>query len=104
MLDENPDLFGKFREVHDKYSEDQEMYQSELNQIGEKVLVVIKEYENRVCANTERTYSQYSANLAEKFQNEIRSVFPMIDFVGVKVGKTNTHQNSDTAFKLKKLL
>ena len=104
MIDENQTLFDKFRIVHDKYYLDQDKYQEELNNIGEKVQEIVKEYENRVCANTERSYSQYSANLAEKFQNEIRSVFPMIDFIGVKVEKSNTARNSEDTFKLKKLL
>ena len=104
MIRENRTLFDKFQIVHDKYYLDQDKYQEELNIIGEKVQETVKEYENRVCANTERSYSQYSANLAEKFQNEIRSVFPMIDFIGVKVEKSNTARNSEDTFKLKKLL
>lgn len=103
MIEENQGLFDDFQVVHDKYSQDNEKYQSELNRIGEKVKEVIQEYENRVCANTERSYSQYSANLAEKFQNEIRSIFPMIDFIGVKVTTTKTINNPDS-FVLKKLL
>lgn len=103
MIDENRDLFDEFRVIHDKYSLENEKHQSELNHIGEKVQEVIKEYENRVCANTERSFSQYSANLAEKFQNEIRSIFPMIDFIGVKVTSTRTVKSPD-AFVIKKLL
>jgi len=103
MLDENESLFEQFRTVHDKYARDDVKYQAQLNQIGEKVLEVVKEYENRVCANTERSYSQYSANLAEKFQNEIRRVFPMFDFIGVKI-KTVRSAPNVSPFKLKKLL
>jgi t-SNARE complex subunit (syntaxin) len=103
MIEENQGLFDEFRIIHDKYSQDNEKYQSELNRTGEKVQEVVKEYENRVCANTERSFSQYSANLAEKFQNEIRNIFPMIDFIGVKVTTTRAVKHSDS-FVLKKLL
>ncbi len=104
MIAENQEIFNEFRIIHDRYSIDGERHQAELNRIGEKILEVVKEYENRVCANTERSYSQYSANLAEKFQNEVRSVFPMIDFIGVKSNSMQQKSVSDTIFKLKKLL
>lgn len=95
----------KYKYFHDKYAADNEKFQSELNKVGEKVLIVVKEYENRVCANTERSYSQYSANLAEKFQNEIRNIFPMFDFIGVKISAKKTSPAlKNTPFKLKKLL
>ncbi len=105
MIEENKELFNEFRILHDKYSLNQGMYQAEFNGIGEKVKEVINEYENRVCANTERTYSQYSANLAEKFHNEIRSIFPMIDFIGIKMSSgSGSKPTSGDSFKLKKLL
>lgn len=105
MIEENPKLFGEFRTLHDKYSNEQENYQDEYNLVGEKIQEVIKEYENRVCANTERgMYSHYSGNLAEKFQNEIRAVFPMIDFIGIKTTKRNSDYIKDEKFTIKKLL
>lgn len=105
MIEENPKLFGEFRTLHDKYSNEQEKYQEEYNLIGEKIQEVIKEYENRVCANTERgMYSHYSGNLAEKFQNEIRAVFPMIDFIGIKTTKRNSDYIKEEKFTIKKIL
>lgn len=105
MLDENQKLFEEFRHIHDKYSIDQEIWQEEYNLKGEKILEIIKGYENRVCANTERgMYTHYSGNLAEKFQNEVRSVFPMIDFIGVKTGFSKINPKINTTFVLKKLL
>lgn len=104
MLDENKELFDQFKIIHDKYTQDDVKFQSELNRIGEKVLSVVKEYENRVCANTERSYSQYSANLAEKFQNEIRRIFPMFDFIGVKISTNKKIADNDNSFTLKKLI
>jgi len=105
MLEENEKLFDEFRIVHTNYSQNQEKYQAEFNDIGEKVLVVIKEYENRVCANTERgLYNRYSGNLAEKFQNEIREIFPMIDFIGLKTGNIKSPVSHEDTFTIKKLL
>jgi hypothetical protein len=105
MLDENQKLFDEFRMVHNNYFQNQEKYQQEFNDIGSKVLTIIKEYENRVCANTERgMYNKYSGNLAEKFQNEIREVFPMIDFIGLKMGNIKSPTKTKEAFTIKKLL
>ena len=105
MLEENKNLFDEFRIIHNNYFQNQEKYQVEFNTIGEKVLIVIKEYENRVCANTERgMYNKYSGNLAEKFQNEIREIFPMIDFIGLKTGNVRSTPKSEALFSIKKLL
>ena len=105
MLDENANLFKEFQIVHDKYTNNQKKYQDDLNRVGEKVRDVIKEYESRVCANTERgMYSSYSGNLAEKFQNEVRKVYPMIDFIGIKNDRINETKIKRNVFQIKKLL
>ncbi len=105
MIEENQELFSDFRIIHDKYSNESDKYQDEFNRIGEKVQEVVKEYENRVCANTERgIYIHYSGSLAEKFQNEIRRLFPMIDFIGVKSAVKILNHAEDKPFIIKKLL
>ncbi len=89
MLLENKELFDKFKKIHDKYSENQDELQEEFNDIGKSVMEKVREYESKLCYGSERGgYSQYTSGLAEKFQNEVRSIFPMIDFVGVKVNNT----------------
>lgn len=49
MLEYNKDLFDSFRNLQEKYSEDPKTYQSEFNSEGEKVLRVIRRYENILC-------------------------------------------------------
>lgn len=86
MISENKELFDKFKALHDKYGLDEEKYQEEFNALGKKALEVVHEYENRVCANTERgMYNKFSGGLAEKFQNEVKKHFPLIDHVGLIV-------------------
>lgn len=88
MITDNFELFSSFEKLHEKYALDQEDLQSEFNEKGEKILEVVREYERRLCTNTERgIYNKFSANLAEKFQNEIRRKFPFIDHVGLVVEK-----------------
>lgn len=85
MFDDNRELFDEFKIIHDKYTLSSNGLQKEFNSQGEKVLEVIREYENRLCANTERgMYNKFSAGLAQKFQDEVRKHFPMIDHVGLK--------------------
>ena len=95
MLEDNKHLFNSFRVLHDNYALNPNLYQKEFNAQGEKILTIIREYENRLCANTERgMYSKYSTQLAEKFQNEIRFHFPMVDRIGLII---------DPEFTIKKI-
>lgn len=91
MLNENKKLFDEFQKIHNDYALNPETFQETYNKEGEKILEVTREYENRLCANTERgIYNKYSANLAEKFQGEVRKRFPMIDYIGLKIEKSET--------------
>ena len=101
MISENKEVFDKFTQLHFEYSIDQEKLQEKFNTEGKKVMNVVREYENRLCANTERgMYNKFSTNLAEKFQNEVKKHFPLIDHIGVKI-KTPTA--AKTLFSLKKI-
>ena len=110
MLEEEKEKFETFQLIHDNYTLDQNKWQYEYNIEGAKILEIVREYENRLCANQERgMYNRYSAALAEKFQNEIRKKFPMYDYIGVKIsGKTTSPQsreniNINQDFTLKKI-
>ena len=88
MIDDNKEVFAAFRKLHDEYEHKQEELQDEFNEKGEKILELVREYENRLCRNTERgMYIKFSSKLAEKFQGEVRREFPMIDHVGLIVEK-----------------
>lgn len=86
MLKKNRELFIKFKITHDLYSSDRKTWVKQFNDEGEKVLEIIREYENHLCGHSEQgQYSKFSANLAEKFWQEVRKNYPKIDFVGVKI-------------------
>lgn len=88
MLDSNKELFDKFARLHADYGMDNDKYQEEFNQEGEKVLKVIHEWENRLCAHSEKAgYANYTGGLAEKFQAEVKSHFALIDHIGIIVKK-----------------
>lgn len=86
MLNQNRQAFEDFKVVHDNYMQDRKKWQKDFNQKGEKITDIIRKYESILCSKSDSgTYSKYSGNLAEKFWEEIRKYFPMINFVGVEI-------------------
>lgn len=88
MVGENKELFTEFTKAHFEYSIDQDKNQEEFNKIGEQVLNIIHVWEDRLCKHSEGAgFGKYTSNLAEKFQTEIKSHFPLIDHVGIITNK-----------------
>lgn len=84
MIDENKEVFTAFKKLHDEYALDTKSLQRRYNEESAKAQDIIREYEDRLCRNTERgQFSSFSGGLAEKFQNEVRKIFPMIDHIGL---------------------
>lgn len=85
MIDANMELFGEFGEIHDNYLLNPAKWQMKYNEIGEKAVAVIREWEKRLCQHSEGgLYGKFSAGLADKFWNLVRKDFPKVDFVGIK--------------------
>lgn len=85
MIDKNLEVFGQFQDIHDKYAFNPLKWQGEYNETGSKVVAIIRDWERKLCRESERgQFGKYSANLADKFWNLVRKDFPKIDFVGVK--------------------
>lgn len=102
MISENKDLFTEFTKAHFEYSTNQDKYQENFNKIGEKILSVIHEYENRLCKTSEGAgFGSYTTNLAEKFQGEIKSHFPLVDHIGIIVTKRSI--SPPDKFSIKKI-
>lgn len=86
MLNNNKELFENFQRLHDRYVLDEEKWQEKFNEEGEKILDVVREYENKLCSQSEKGgYSNFTPKLAEKFREEIKKHFSMIEHVGIKV-------------------
>jgi len=85
MMDYNQELFDSFKKIHDEYEKDVKTYQQEFNEEGEKVLHVIRKYENILCSHSESgKYGKFSSKLADKFWEMIRKKFQKIDCVGLQ--------------------
>ncbi len=86
MLDIEKDSFVNFRILHDNYALNPNKFQEEFNKEGEKILTIIRVWENKLCMQSEKAgYGTYTSNLAEKFQEEVRKHFPEIVNIGLKV-------------------
>ena len=86
MLRDNQHLFDRFAHIHADYGLDPDQHQEEFNRIGVKVLKVVREWENKLCSQSEKAgYGTFTGNLAEKFQAEVKNHFPLIDHVGLIV-------------------
>lgn len=87
MIEQNKKEFESFRVIHDEYALNPDINQEKYNQEGKEILKIIKEWESKLCHQQEKKYSQYTGNLAEKFMDEVRKEFPMIDHIGIIVKK-----------------
>lgn len=86
MLADQKKVFDDFKKIHDLFESDRMKYQEEFNRQGAVVMDIIHDWEKRLCARMEGGKNGvYSANLSEKFKDEIRKIFPKIDLVGVKL-------------------
>jgi hypothetical protein len=80
MLQSNKQLFADYNELLAKYDSDNTRYAQELSEMQRKLLRIIKNTENGLCARTENTgRGNYSTALADKFWNEVRTLFPRVE-------------------------
>ncbi|OGG22321.1 hypothetical protein A3D03_03425 [Candidatus Gottesmanbacteria bacterium RIFCSPHIGHO2_02_FULL_40_13] len=85
MVDNNWKTFTAFKNLHDRYVKEPEVWHLQFNSEGENILKTIREWERRLCNQTEKgQYSKFSSSLADKFWELVRADYPKIDFVGVK--------------------
>lgn len=80
MIEDNQKLFNEFKTIHDSFKNNPKNWQDKFNEEGTKILRVIRRYENNLCSHSENTrFGKYSANLSDKFWEEVRVLLPLID-------------------------
>ncbi len=85
MMDANAVEFAAFRPIHDGYKLDRKKWSKDFHEKGQKVIEIVRDWEQRLCAGMERGHNAvYSSKLAEKFWGEVRTQFSHIELVGVK--------------------
>lgn len=90
MFAQNRELFLHFKLVHDDFSKDRNSYKEAFDCEGKLVLEIIKDWESRLCGHMEKgSNNVFSGKLADKFWEEIKKYYPLIDYVGIQVRKVN---------------
>ncbi len=85
MMEYHKELFDEFKVIHDKFAMDEKKWRQEFNEVGERVLVIIRKYENLLCQYSEGgKYGKFSDKTADTFWKYIRGAFPKVDFIGIK--------------------
>jgi len=105
MLEVEKGPFEHFRQIHDEYALNPDKFQEKFNIEGEKILTIIRNWENKLCMQSEKAgYGNYTTRLAEKFQAEVREHFPEIDNIGIKKQNNRPSPPKFTdVFKIKKI-
>lgn len=86
MCDENKKVFDDFLFIHNLYKENKKANQVIFNEQGVAVRKIIEDWDRRLCNTMEKgNNATYSARLSEKFWGEVRTIFPLIDFVGATI-------------------
>lgn len=86
MCEENKATFAKFQFIHDLYQANKKANQVVFNEQGIVVRKIIEDWDRKLCGRMERgANASYSARLSEKFWGEVRTRFPLIDFIGAVI-------------------
>jgi len=84
MTERHAELLNKFTPIHEGFASDPDTWAQQFHSVGRDVMDVVRDWERRLCSGSEKSgYGQYSANLAEKFQAEVKKRFPLIHQVGL---------------------
>ncbi len=85
MVSQNQELFDQFKIVHDNFVDDSEKHKKEFNEVGEKVMEIVRSFEQRLTSQmTGSGYGKFATNVSDKFRAEIKKDYPKIEFVGIK--------------------
>lgn len=85
MLKQNQQIFDDFKKVHDNYIEDPKVWKEQFDEQGRDIQDIIRRYENRLCGSSESSgHGRFTTELANKFHQEIKKVFPKIDYIGAE--------------------
>ena len=88
MQEQNKEVFADFFRVHQLFELDGKKHEVEFHKLGQVAVDIVRDWDRRLCSAMGRgAFSNYSQKLSEKFWDEARKTYPLIDKVGVKVRK-----------------
>ncbi|PWU23158.1 hypothetical protein C5B42_03895 [Candidatus Cerribacteria bacterium 'Amazon FNV 2010 28 9'] len=86
MWDQHKDLLSRFLDIHDAYKTNRIAHQQEFNEIGKQARELMEEWDKRLCTQMEKGKNGvFSSKVSEKFWNEVKKDFPLIEMVGVQI-------------------
>lgn len=86
MWTQHKDILGAFLDIHDTYKKDRKGNQKLFNEEGKKVREVIEDWDQRLCKQMEKgSNGVFSSKVSEKFWNEVKKDFPLIELVGAQI-------------------
>lgn len=85
MWEANKEKLTQFLDIHDKFKTDRKRFSKEFNDKGKEVREIMEEWDQRLCRQMEKgTNGVFSSKVSEKFWNEVKKDYPLIEFVGVE--------------------
>ena len=86
MISQHKEEFAEFERVHALYRQDQSKWQAEFDRVGKPVQRIMEQTESWLCSKMESGgKGKFSATLADKFRQEVKAIYPLVDFIGVVV-------------------
>lgn len=85
MWEAHKEILESFLVIHDKFKSNKKAYTKEFNEQGKAVREIMEEWDKKLCTQMERGKNGvFSSKVSEKFWNEVKKDFPLIEFVGVQ--------------------
>ena len=86
MQEQNKEVFADFFRVHQLFELEGKKHEAEFHKVGQIAVDIVRDWDRRLCSAMGRgAFSNYSQKLSEKFWDEARKIYPLLDKVGVKV-------------------
>jgi DnaJ-class molecular chaperone len=83
MVDKNSEIFSSFVKAYENISDSDS--RKAFNKIGDQVNELLIQYVNELCRSVDGSkFSKYGSRLEDQFRNYARSIYPMIDEIGVE--------------------
>lgn len=88
MWEAHKEALSAFQDIHDQYKAKQRdmKLKKEFDAVGKSARATMEEWDARLCQQMEKgKNSVFSSKVSEKFWNEVKKDFPLVDLVGVEI-------------------
>lgn len=82
MLQENDQFLKEFKDIHDKFQNNNNSFRELFNKKGEEFLKIVANYQQVLCGRAEMQ-GHATNSLSTKFWELVKQIFPEADEIGV---------------------